>query len=255
MKIQVFKGYDELSEKTAEFIVGLVLQKPESLLCFPSGDSPTGTFQNLVQYKREGRVNFEGCKFVGLDEWVGMGRYDEGSCRKYIYENLFEPIKASLSQICYFEACADDLEQECRRIDSFVKENGPIDIMLVGLGMNGHIGLNEPGAPIDLYSHVVDISSTTKKVAQKYFKKKTSLNKGITLGLRHLMEAKTAILIASGEKKAKIVKQVVEGEVTQEVPAGILKRHNNSYIFLDEGAASMLECFKKQIGNGRQPCI
>ncbi len=241
MNINVFKDYDELSEKTAEFIADFVKTKTDARLCLAAGDTPTGTFKNMVGLSKEGRASFSGCTFVGLDEWVGMDENDEGSCKNYVYNNLFIPLAVKKSKIVFFDACADNLEAECRRIDDYIKNNGPIDLMLVGIGMNGHIGLNEPGVSFDSYSHIVKLDPVTKNVGQKYFKEKTDLEMGITLGIRHLMESKCAILIANGTKKAEIIRKVVKGEVTNKIPASILQRHKNCYLFLDKDAASMLD--------------
>lgn len=245
MRIEISNSYDELSRKTADFIVNFINKKPDSILSFAAGNTPEKTFEYLVQYAREGKVDFSKCKFIGLDEWVGLGKEDEGSCKHFMHAKLFEPLSINPSNTIFFDACAKDLESECKRVDSFIEQNGPIDLMLVGLGMNGHIGFNEPGTPFDLYSHTVDLDDVTKEVGKKYFKKHMKLEKGITLGLRHLMNAKTAILIVSESKKAPVVKKVVEGDVTPEIPGSIIKIHSNGFLFLDRDAASMLSAPNK----------
>lgn len=240
MQFKIYKTYDELSRSTADFICDYVNQKPDAVLSLPSGESPTGTFGYLVEYARTGKVDFSRCTFIGLDEWVGMDENDEGSCRHYMNTHLFTPLGLDPAKILFFNARAHNLEEECNRVDRFIQQHGPLDIMLVGIGMNGHIGLNEPGVAFDLYSHRTALDSVTKAVGQKYFKQETTLQEGITLGLRHLQEARVAILLAAGAHKAAIVAKALEGEVTNQVPASILQILTNSFVFLDQEAASGL---------------
>jgi len=241
MNISIFDSYNEMSGATAKFIQDFVRAKPESILSFPAGDTPAGTFRILAEESKKNRNDFKSCIFVGLDEWVGLGREDEGGCKYFMYKNFFEPLAIEEEKIVFFDACAKDLIEECKRVDSFLASNGPIDLMLVGIGMDGHIGLNEPGVSFELYSHITELNPITKNVAQKYFSRERKLEKGITLGMKNLMEARTVILIASGANKAEIVKKAVEGEITNHVPASILQKHPNCYVFLDTAAASRLE--------------
>lgn len=229
-----------MSKAAASFVVEYVQQKPDALLCFPSGESPTGLLQYLVQYAQAGQVDFSRCAFVGLDEWVGMDENDEGSCGQYMYQHLFIPLGVKPENILFFNAKALDLDAECKRIDAYILKYGPLDIMMVGVGMNGHIGLNEPGVSFDLYAHHMALAEVTKTVGQKYFKRPTDLQEGITLGLKHLQEARVAILIAAGAKKAAIVAQALEGAVTNQVPASIMQTHPNALIFLDRAVAAEL---------------
>lgn len=229
-----------MSKAAADFVVDFVQHKPNALLCFPSGESPTGILHYLIHYAQTGQVDFTQCTFVGLDEWVGMDASNEGSCRHYMQQHLFRPLNIKPENIVFFNAKAPDLEEECKRIDAYILKHGPLDIMMVGVGMNGHIGLNEPSVSFDLYAHHMALDDVTKTVGQKYFKEPTDLQEGITLGLKHLQEAQVAILIAAGTKKAAIVAQALEGEVTNQVPASIMQTHVNSFAFLDRAAATEL---------------
>lgn len=240
MKVTICKNYDELSRTTADYIATYVNNKPDSLLCFPSGESPSGTLDYLVQYAQQGKVNFSECRFVGLDEWVGVHEKNEGSCKYYIYSRLFTPLKIKEENIIFFNALARNLDHECKLVDNWISTNGPIDIMLVGIGLNGHIGLNEPGVSLDSYSHHIELDPVTITVAKKYFKQETILTSGITLGLKHLMESKVAILIASGIKKAEIIQKALHEEVSNKIPATIIQKHLNSLVFIDKDAASNL---------------
>ena len=170
-----------------------------------------------------------------------MNGNDEGSCRFHLNNQLFNPLQIAEKQISFFDGRAKDLNEECDRIENFIKEHGGIDLAIVGLGMNGHVGMNEPGTSPSLHSHVAEIDSITQQVGQKYFKEKTALSKGITLGIANLMEARNVFLLVNGKKKAEIVKQVLEGEISEQFPASFLRNHKNFSVYLDDEAASLLQ--------------
>ena len=241
MKVNIYQTYHDMSAATADFVVDVVAKKPTALLCLPSGDTPTKTLQLLVEYSRAKKIDFSKCRFVGLDEWVGMDRTSEGSCQQYIYTNFFDPLKIPQENIVFFNAKAEDLKKECKLVDDFIFKNGPIDLVLVGVGTNGHIGLNEPGASFNWYSHYIELEESTKKAAQKYFSETKTLHQGITLGLRHILDAKITVVIANGLKKAGIIQKIIEGEVTENIPGSVLQRHANCYFFLDKEAGSLLK--------------
>jgi len=240
MKLIITKDYDEMSRTAADLVIEQVKQKPASLICFPSGDSPAGMFKCLVADAQNGKVDFGQCYFVGLDEWVGMGKDDDGSCTQFLNEHFFGPLNIRPPQVKFFDAKAADLDAACRDIDTFIRQYGPLDMMIVGIGMNGHIGLNEPGTDFNLYAHHAPLDPVTITVGQKYFKKETLLTEGITLGLKHLQEAKIPLLIASGSKKAGIINRALQGEVTEQLPASIFQTLPSSVVLLDEDTAGEL---------------
>jgi glucosamine-6-phosphate deaminase len=240
MNLLICKNYDEMSRAAAGLVIQQVNSKPDSLICFPSGESPVGMFNCLIAAASEGRVDFSRCYFVGLDEWVGMGKDDEGSCTNFLYEHFFTHMQIKPDKMNFFDARADDLDAACKAMDDFIKLHGPLDMMLVGIGMNGHIGLNEPGTDFNLYSHHAPLTPVTISVGQKYFKQQTPLHEGITLGLKHLQKAKMPVLIASGAKKAEIIARAFEGEVSNKLPASIFQTLPSAHVILEEGAASGL---------------
>ena len=154
--------------------------------------------------------------------------------------NYSNRLNLSGNQVHLFDAMSDNLEEECLKMDAVILEKGVIDLMIVGIGMNGHIGFNEPGVSFDNYSHVIDLDETTITVGQKYFKTAATLQKGITLGLKHLQESKKVLLLANGIKKAEVIKKTVEGEVTNTFPASIMQTHSNGFVMIDEEAAGLL---------------
>lgn len=239
MQVKVYEDYQALSLNVANEIIAQVRKKPDSVLCLAAGDTPRLAYQSLATLARERKVDFSQCKFVGLDEWLGIPPTNEGSCAHFLNENLFSTLRIAASQILLFDSLTYDAVTECRKMDDHIRAIGGIDLMLVGVGMNGHLGFNEPGVHEDLYSHVIDLDETTRSVGQKYFKQNTELNQGITLGLRHLQQSDKLLMIASGTKKADIMRQALEGPITTDVPASLVRKHNNAVAMLDRDAAGI----------------
>lgn len=237
MMTQVYKDYKELSLQTARQIAQLIAEKPEALLCFPSGETSVGTFEELAAMQRERRIDFSRCRFVGLDEWMGLGAMKKENCLHFMRKHLFDSIGVEPANLCFFDGEARDLKKECAAADAFIARRGAIDLMLLGIGMNGHLGMNEPGTPFDTYSHTVELDEVTKTVAQKYFSAPVRLSQGVTLGLRHVMESRTVILQASGQKKSSIIRRLIETEATPALPASIIKEHPNAYLLMDAEAS------------------
>src|SRR5664279_1833570 len=240
MKKIIYNDYTELSVKTAEQIAAIISEKPDALLCFPAGETSVGTFKHLIELTKNGKISFKKSRIVGLDEWANIGEMKSENCFSFLKKHFFDHIDFSPENLCFFDGEASDLMKECIKTDNYIKENGPIDMMLLGAGMNGHLGLNEPGTSFDLYSHIVNLDETTKIVGQKYFSGKVTLTAGITLGVKYIMEAKTAILQLNGTRKAGVVKRLMESEVSPSFPASAIKSHSNSFLLLDKEAASLL---------------
>ncbi len=234
MTLQTFADAGDLALHTANFIIGLLKEKPEATLILTSGDTPVKSYQKIVELAPEGL--FDKATVIGLDEWVGIPPSSEGSCRYIVEENLLKPLQVDPSRYTFFDGLSEDLQSECKRIDTLLKEKGGADLIMVGIGVNGHIGLNEPGTPFDLYCHVSELAEVTVTVGQKYFKENTRLQHGITIGLKHFLEAKTAIIIATGERKAEILKETVTLEPSPSLPSTVIQMHPNGYIWGDREA-------------------
>ncbi len=240
MQLNIHKDYETLSSHAADEIIRLVKTKPDAVLCLAAGDTPRLTYSLLAQRATQESVDFSLCTFIGLDEWVGIPPENEGSCHFFLRNQLFNPLHISSSQIYLFDALADDPNKECKTMDDIISEKEGIDLMLVGVGMNGHIGFNEPGVSFDKYSHTIDLDKTTQSVGQKYFAQSTALKKGITLGLNHVKQAGKVLLIANGAKKAEVIRKAIEGEVTVDMPASVIQIHQQGLVIIDEQAASLL---------------
>ena len=236
MKLEIFDNYEVLSLHAAKEIISIVHQKPNALFCLATGDSPKLTYTLLANEARESGVDFSKAYFIGLDEWVGVPPTNPGSCHYYLTRNVFQPLGIDVAHIHLFNALSKNLQNECQSMDETIRNLGGIDLMLVGIGMNGHVGFNEPGISPDLYSHVINLAEVTQKVGQKYFTETMVLKQGITLGLKHFLESKVALLVANSEKKAGIIKRALEETISETLPATFIRRHANGKVFVDSAA-------------------
>lgn len=229
-----------MSKQAAEDVIALLQQSKSPLLCTASGDSPAGLYKELTRRVRDTQLTIDEWYFVGLDEWAGMNGEDEGSCRWHLNKQLFHPLKVAADHLCFFDGRADDMENECKLTENYIHRFGCIDTAIVGLGLNGHIGMNEPGTSPHLYAHVAVIYPLTQQSGQKYFTIPRRLTHGLTLGIADLMDARHVLLLVSGKPKAGIVQQMIEGAISEQLPASLLRQHADCRVYLDKEAASML---------------
>lgn len=240
MKIFIADDYVMMSKQAADDVIKIMQARKQPLICTASGDSPAGLYKEIVTRANNKELNISDWLFVGLDEWIPMNGNDEGSCRYHLNHQLFRPAQIADDKICFFDGRANDLQAECDRTEKFIQQHGGMDVAILGVGMNGHVGMNEPGTSIKTRSHVTELAATTQQVGQKYFKKEQKLTQGITLGLTTLMEAKNIVLIVSGKHKAAIIKKIVEDKISEDLPATLLRDHPSLKIYLDKEAASEL---------------
>jgi glucosamine-6-phosphate isomerase len=239
--IAKFTNYQELSAFAADKIIKLVQQKPTAVLCLAGGDTPALTYDKIVEKAQAASVDFSGVTFIGLDEWVGIPPAMPGSCYYFLQQKIFGPLHIQKDRIYFFDAMSKDLKEECNRINLAVQQQGGIDLALVGIGMNGHIGFNEPGVDAASNAHVVELDEVTTAVGQKYFTSGTALAKGITLGMAQIMAAREVVLIASGEKKAAIIRKAIQEKIADTIPASLINAHPHASVLLDAGAAADLD--------------
>jgi glucosamine-6-phosphate isomerase len=187
------------------------------------------------------KIDFSNCFIIGLDEWAGIPPDNTGSCHWFLHEYLFKPMNIDPSQVHLFNAFATNEKDECEKMNSLIEGRGGIDLMVVGVGMNGHIGFNEPGTNIESLAHVALLDEITKTVGQKYFRDKVSIGKGMTVGLKQVMQAGTLLMMANGKKKAPVIKRTVEDGVTTDFPATLMQKHKNGFLLIDVEASSELK--------------
>ncbi len=240
MELRILPTYPDLCRAVADRIADQIRQKPTSLVCLASGHSPLGVFEYLVADVQQGKLDISGCTFVGLDEWLGMNGSDKGSCRHMMDESFFLPLQITATQIAFFDGKAPSPEAEVERINQLIDRHGRLDVMLVGIGTNGHIAMNEPGTPFSTRAHISTLAEETKTVGQKYFRAATPLDKGITLGLHHFATAELPLLIANGPRKAAIMKRLFEEEVDEQLPASIVHQVPRAVVMIDQEAAAQI---------------
>jgi len=240
MNIQIFPDYPSLSVATAALLSHYIEKTPRAVICLASGHTPRGVFSLLVEQIRTGSLDISQCTFFALDEWIGISPEHNGSCIKMLRDDFFQHLPIHQQQFHYFDIFANDLKEECTRMNNLVSRLGGFDIMLLGVGTNGHLGMNEPGTSWDRYAHIADLAPETISTGQKYFEEKTLLEKGLTFGLRHIRECRLPIIMASGHAKADAMMKALTHPAHENIPASIVQQIPNAVVMLDESAASLL---------------
>lgn len=239
MEIRRFDDAQQQSAAVAEEILLLLGDKPNALLCLAAGHTSLGVFSALVQAQAAG-ADFTQVRVIGLDEWAGLGRGDDGSCITFMQKHLFLPLGLRAEQILFFDGRAKNLDEECQRMQHWLDENGPIDFLLLGMGMNGHLALNEPGTPFSCGIHQTRLDEVTKEVGQKNFQRQTPLEGGVTLGYAQFAAARDIVLMVNGAHKAPVVRRLVGSVPTEALPASFLKTLPRARLYLDAECASAL---------------
>lgn len=235
MKLTAIKDYASMSNEAASLIIQVMQENEGGLFCFAGGDTPVGTLEELVQAHKKGVINLHKYHYVELDEWVGLGEEDEGSCIHYLNRYLFQPAKIPQGNYHVFNAKSDDLVEECQRADEYIEEHGGLTLALLGVGVNGHLGFNEPGVDFEQTAHIVELQGNTKEVGQKYFDGSYKIDKGITLGISQLVASKYLLLLANGKTKKQAIGQLMNsGQADNEWPVTVVREHSNSYAFIED---------------------
>ncbi|RAP74803.1 6-phosphogluconolactonase [Paenibacillus montanisoli] len=236
--LRIFESEEEVAEAIANEMKASLEHDDRPVFCLASGSTPQKSYRKFAESLGAGS-RLDRLGIVSLDEWVGIDRSSEGSCYRMLDDDLFSLAGISDEQIEFFDGTAPDLQQECARIDRYIEQR-PITFSLMGVGMNGHIGLNEPGCPVLGHSSVVSLSETTKQVAQKYFHEQTALEQGITLGLAQVIASKRVVVAITGERKANIAKEIFSNREPK-LPAQYLLGNGHIDFYLDAEAARHID--------------
>lgn len=245
MKVIITKSYKEMSAKAAHFVLAQIWEKPDSVLGLSTGSTPLGLYKELIKAYQEERVNFSKVTTFNLDEYLGLGPKEKQSYYYYMRFNFFKYINIKKKNIFIPDSLISRQEADsfCWQYEKEIKKRGGIDLQILGIGRNGHIGFNEPGTSFNSNTHLTHLAKNTIEANARFFKdiSEVPLNWVITMGLRTIMKAKKIILLAYGEQKAEAVAKAVEGPVIKKVPASILQLHPNVTFIIDEEAASKLK--------------
>ena len=236
------KDYKDMSRKAANIISAQVIMKPNAVLGLATGSTPVGAYEQLVEWYKKGDIDFSQVTTVNLDEYKGLSGDNEQSYRYFMNHNFFDHININKSRTFVPDGTDPDSEHACARYNEIIREVGGIDLQLLGLGHNGHIGFNEPGSAFEKETHCVDLTERTIEANKRFFEKEEDVpRQAYTMGIKTIMQAKKILLVVSGEDKAEIVKTAFQGPVTPAVPASILQLHNDVTIVADEAALSKME--------------
>lgn len=241
MKVYLAKDYDGMSRKAANLLSAQVTLNPSCVLGLATGSTPIGTYKVLIERCKHGDLDFSNVRSINLDEYVGLSPEHDQSYRYFMQTNLFDHINIKRENTHVPNGLAADLDEECRRYNEVIHQLGPIDLQVLGMGHNGHIGFNEPADHFPLETHSVTLAQTTIDANARFFSSVDEVpRQALTMGIQTIMQAKKVLVVVSGADKAEIVKKAFTGPVTPEVPASILQMHPDVTIVGDEPALSQL---------------
>ena len=240
MNIIRAKDYQDMSRKAANIISAQIIMKPDCVLGLATGSTPVGTYRQLIEWYEKGDLDFSRVSTVNLDEYRGLTHIDPQSYYYFMKENLFDHVNIDKTATHVPDGTNPDAADACVKHEQIIKSLGGIDLQLLGLGNNGHIGFNEPGAAFEKETHLVDLAESTIRANARFFTSIDEVPKqAYTMGIRTIMQAKKILVVVSGESKADIVSRAFFGPVTPEVPASILQMHPDVTVVCDEAALSL----------------
>ncbi len=235
MKFVTVSNYEKMSRSAANIISAQVIIKPDCVLGLATGSSPLGTYNQLIKWYEKGDVDFSNVTSVNLDEYVGLDGSNSQSYRYFMDNNFFNHINIKKENTFVPNGCAVDLAEEGRRYDEHIEELGGIDLQLLGIGLDGHIGFNEPDDYFVKRTHVVDLHESTIKANSRFFENESDVPKqAITMGMISIMQSKKILLIASGSAKKEILDKAFFGPITPQIPASILQLHPDITVIYSE---------------------
>jgi len=220
-------SYSGVSELSALMLMDCVIRKPDALICVATGASPLGMYAGFVRMAHERALDTSRLRIIKLDEWLDIPPDSPATCEYYIRENLLNPLQIPSHHYVGFAADANRPSDECDRIDKWLDENGPIDFCVLGIGKNGHLGLNEPASSLKAYSHTAELEAKTK-THEMLGRSDYNVTRGITLGMAQILASKQILLIAAGDEKAEVFSTFKAGGIRTDIPATLLWLHQNT---------------------------
>lgn len=236
------KDYYDMSRKAANIISAQIILKPNCTLGLATGSTPVGLYDQLVKWYEKGDLDFSDVRSVNLDEYKGIAPENDQSYYYFMHRHLFDKVNIRPENTNLPNGLAEDSEAECRRYEALIQSLGGIDLQLLGMGHNGHIGFNEPGAAFEKETHCVTLAERTIEANKRFFASEDLVpRQAFTMGIKTIMQARKILVVVSGEDKAETVKKAFFGPVTSEVPASILQMHNDVILVADEAALSCVD--------------
>ncbi len=241
MSVTVVKNYSEMSQTAARIVASAIRNKGGKVnLCLPTGSTPKGMYEEMVRMGRSGEVDYSLANWFTLDEYLGIPEGHPLHCIQQLHTHFYQPAGVPAERIFTYNSKAESLDAEAEKYERLIADKGGLDLAVLGIGWNGHVGFNEPGADEHAGTHVVRLHSETLEQSKQYFGDNVLPDRGITMGIATLRKAGAILIIASGKKKAEVVRKALQDPVTSEVPASLLRDHAKVEFLLDEEAASEL---------------
>lgn len=242
MRIYKAKNYEDMSRQAANIIAAQVTMKPNCVLGLATGSTPIGAYKHLIELYNKGDLDFSEVTTVNLDEYKGLPKDNDQSYYYFMHDNLFNHVNLKKGRSFLPDGTEPDSEKACRNYNETIYQAGGIDLQLLGLGNNGHIGFNEPADHFPKETHCVDLTPSTIAANKRFFEKEEDVpRQAYTMGIGTIMSAKKILLVVSGEGKAKILHDALYGPVTPNVPASILQFHADVCVVADEAALRMIK--------------
>ena len=237
MKLIRTENYAEMSLEAGKIIVDKITSNPSLTLGLATGSTPKGVYDYLIKEHEASGTSYQQVKSVNLDEYIGLKAQDPNSYHYFMRKNLFNHLDISENHTHIPNGAAGDLEQECHRYERLIKELEGVDLQLLGIGQNGHIGFNEPGTPFSSRTHIVTLAKNTREANSRFFNSLEEVpTHAITMGIASILESKEILLLVSGERKAEALLKFMNGEISEEFPASALKYHQNVTVIADREA-------------------
>ncbi|MFT6631645.1 MAG: glucosamine-6-phosphate deaminase [Bacteriovoracaceae bacterium] len=240
MEIKVFNTASEVSDYVARQILELVQKKPDSSLGVATGRTMDAIYHKLIKLAVNEKTSFNQVRAFAVDEYIGLAEGSMNSYKEYLNLHLFDQLDFKKDNLYIPETVLEKIDESCKKYEEQILAQGGIDLQLLGVGLNGHIGLNEPGSSTDSRTRIVGLTSTTRNSNKVLFRNETIPATAVTMGIGTILESKQCMLIATGETKSEIVQKVVNGDINSKVPATALKQHKNCIIILDKEAAKLI---------------
>jgi len=241
MKIIRAKDYYDMSRKAANIISAQVIMKPNAVLGLATGGTPVGTYAQLIEWYKKGDIDFSEVTTINLDEYRGLPRTHEQSYWYFMHDKFFNYVNVPECNIYVPDGANPNSDAACRAYNEIIAKSGGIDLQLLGIGVDGHIGFNEPGNAFELETHCVDLTEQTIKSNQRFFGEEDVPRQAYTMGIKTIMQARKVLMVANGADKAEIIKKAFFGPVTPEVQASILQMHPDFTLVADEAALELIE--------------
>ncbi|MDN3018854.1 glucosamine-6-phosphate deaminase [Paenibacillus sp. BSR1-1] len=242
MKVIEVKDYAEMSQKAAEYIIQKVCQNPRIKLGLATGGTPIGTYKNLIENHKKNGTSYQNVTTFNLDEYIGLSGENKNSYRYYMNDQLFNHIDINLNKTNIPKGDIKDIEAECLRYEDLISKHGGIDLQILGIGSNGHIGFNEPGTPFNSITHIVKLAQSTINANSRFFNRVEEVpTKAITMGISSILKSKEILLLVSGENKKDALFKLLNDDINESFPASVLKNHPCVTIIADKAAVAGLK--------------